>query len=159
RAALKVSPNSNEQLGNLGKALARRGDEKLAIPMLELAVERNAMDAELHRWLIYAYRKADRLSDADRTLARYEVLRGRVFLEAGLAYLRLGEVELAKGQLSLAFSALVRAKKASGLDLELRPASEWLANAREAFLRLPAMPKPTLERSLTQSYLTYLAGD
>jgi Flp pilus assembly protein TadD len=54
---------------------------------------------------------------------------------------------------------LVRARKFLGGEVELSPAAVWLNNARNWFIRLPAVPSSAQDRVLIQGYLSYLAGD
>ena len=158
RAALKIS-HSVEQYGNLGKFLARYGDPELARPFLERAIQADPSQVENHRWLVLALRREGKIELADAANARYEQLRGRLFLVKGLDYLYEGDTDRARGQLSSAASALLRAQKFTKSNLELLPAVKWLTSARDRLVRLPSAVIAPDDRVMLQAYLSYLAGD
>jgi protein O-mannosyl-transferase len=158
RASLKIS-HSVEQTGNVGRFLARYGDPEAAVPYLERAIKADPSQVENHRWLVYALLRAKKADMADLANGRYEQVRGRIFLLAGLDYLENGDAEDARMQFSLALTALIRARKFSHVGLDLLPSTKWLPFARDWLLRLPAHASSVEDRRLIQGYLSYLAGD
>ncbi len=159
RAALKIAPNSIEQLGNLGRAMAQHGNAGAAVPLLERAVQADPEDTEHHRWLIVALRRSGQLAKADQASSRYEQYRGRVFLALALEYLKHGDTEQARAQFSLAKSAQLRAERFSGGKLELWPATKWLPSARDWLVRIPSNEMSAYDRLMLQGYIAYLAGE
>jgi protein O-mannosyl-transferase len=159
RASLKIAPDSIEQIGNLGRAMAQYGNAAAAVPLLERAVQAEAENMEFHRWLIVALRRSGQLEKANLANGRYEQFRGRVFLSLALDYLKRGETEQARAQFSLASAAQVRAGKYTGTDLELWPASKWLPSARDWLVRIPSAGLPAYDRLVLQGYVAFLAGE
>ena len=160
RASLKIAPNSIEQIGNLGRAMAQYAATPPP-PCLcwREAVQAEAENMEFHRWLIVALRRSGQLEKAKLANGRYEQFRGRVFLSLALDYLQRGETEQARAQFSLASTAQLRAGKYAGADLELWPVAKWLPSARDWLVRIPSAGLPAYDRLVLQGYVAYLAGE
>ncbi len=126
RAALKVHPESYEEISHMGTFLARNGRSKRAIPYLETAVRLNPFEMVNHTWLVRALQDDGRPREARFYAARQHAIRGRAFLREGLKMLQASELDLAHEQFSLAYSALLRLRSNLDGGASLLPEADWV---------------------------------
>ena len=83
--AKELSPNDPKVLKSLGRLFIELGQYQDAIKFLEALFEQNEIDAEIGNNLILAYRMANRLKDASRTISILEEHNSQNIGESNLA--------------------------------------------------------------------------
>ncbi|MBS0660056.1 MAG: tetratricopeptide repeat protein [Verrucomicrobia bacterium] len=155
RAAIKLDPDRGEARGKLGFLLATNGKPAQAVPLLDEAIRYRLRDQKLHGALIAALQKLGRTADARRAEVRWHLIRVDAFLQKGLEMFHERELDLAREQFDLAWSAVAEARRSKVPHLLFRRESNYWAGMRVDIAEA-TRPEFRFEGEYLTAVLTYL---